>query len=197
MNSDFPFLYQGDDGDERRRGGWDDDGIHRENDNLSPDQYLQDQVMGAYQMYLNAKGLDPDKHTLHFEIRDEESSLGRIMPVIDQSNIHELIIEFGNHLDKNLSEAIAFAALVPSLRLSIQASKLPQRTKDAAMERLDSIAEVTTGLIDHSMTNLIMIKEMNALINTSAAIENERIKNATRAKGGNNLLSDAQHDGDV
>ena len=145
-------------------------------------------------MYMQSKGLDPNKHTLHFEIKDEEKTLGELMPVIDQGTIHRLIEEIGSPLDNILSESIGFAGLIPSMTLSIESSSLPERTKDKALDKLDKISSLGASLIDHALTLIILTRELNALINTSAAIENERIK---RAGGDNNMRSDAQHDGDV
>ena len=198
MNSDFPFLYEGDDPeDNRRRGGWEDDGIHRELDNLTADQFLQDEVMKSYEMYMRAKGMDPKDYTLNFEIIDNDTALGNTMPVITQDTIHNMMSEFGGKLEDMQHESMAVAALLPSLRLSIRSSELPIRTKELTLEKIDGLIDVLTTSLDASITALLIVKELNALINTSAMIENERIKIAREAKGGNDMLSDAGDNIDV
>ena len=190
MNGDFPFLHE-DDEPER------DDGIHRENDNLSPEQYLMDSVVGAYHMYLNAKGLDPDKHELHFSIEDEQTTLGKEMPTIEVANLLQDSAEFAKKIEGMLSDATTLAALAQMIRLQIKATRTPQTTKDMALEKLGALEEMIAGLVDHGTAATILAKELTTIINTSSAIETARIKVISAAKGNNNPNGDARHDGPI
>ena len=192
MASDFPFLYEGEPEDDRY-----DDGVHRELDNISPEQYLQDQVVGAYEMYLRAKGMDPEKYTLKFEIEDEQTTLGQTAPVVTQQNLHEVITEYINTTGKLLNDVTSLGSLVPTLIAITKAAQIPQGTKDAAIQRIERLADVGASTVDHVVTLVMMAKELNAIVNTNAMIENARIENLRTAKDRNDSIGNAKHDRDV
>lgn len=194
MTGDFPFLHEG----PEEEGEW--NGEHAENDNITPDQFLIDQVMGAADLFFKAKGMDSKDYFVEFNIDDTETHLGKTQPVFNLEDVTKLLADNVASVMKHGDTVTSMAAIIPTLQLAIQAANMPEPTKELLYVKLETLTDIFAVIVDHSMAANIVAKELVSVANTSSYIETKRyeqIRNQSGTKGGNNLIGPSSHNRDV